>query len=85
MLASSGGTLLGGILLMYTVSDFGYYFYCTFSFTYATMLIYLCARIFFLANVLQFGTDQLCDMPTRKSTIFLLAYYWCDILVICFV
>ena len=79
MLASSGGTLLGGILLMYTVSDFGYYFYCTFSFTFATMLIYLCARIVFLANVLQFGTDQLRDMPTWRSTIFLLAYYWCDI------
>ena len=79
MLASSGGTLLGGILLIYTVSDFGYYFYCTFSFTCATMLIYLCARIFFIANILQFGTDQLRDMPTRKSTIFLLAYYWCDI------
>ena len=78
MLASSVCILLGSILLIYTVRDVNNYFYAMVSFPLIGLLAYLCARVFFIANVLQFGTDQLRDMPTRKSTLFLLAFYWCD-------
>ena len=78
MLASSVCIPLGGILLVYTVRDFNNYFYTLLSFSLIALLAYLCARVFFFANILQFGTDQLRDMPTLKSTLFLLAFYWCD-------
>ena len=35
----------------------------------------------FLANIIQFGTDQLRDAPTRHSIAFLYAVYWCERLV----
>ena len=44
----------------------------------ATLLIYITGRVFFLANSIQFGTDQLRDAPTRYSVLFLYVYYWCD-------
>ena len=78
MLVSSVCILLGSILLIYTVRDVNNYFYAMVSFPLIGLLAYFCARVFFIANILQFGTDQLRDMPTRKSTLFLLAFYWCD-------
>ena len=78
MLASSVCILLGGILLIYIVRDLNNYFYAMLSFFVIALFAYHCARVFFIANILQFGTDQLRDMPTRKSTLFLLAFYWCD-------
>ena len=34
--------------------------------------------VFFLCNIIQFGTDKLRDAPTRNSVLFLSATYWCD-------
>ena len=72
MLASRVCIMLGGILLIYTVRDFKNYFYTMLSFSFIALLAYLCAGVVFFANILQFGTDQLRDMPTLKSTLFLL-------------
>ncbi len=33
-------------------------------------------RVFFQANIIQFGTDQLRDMPTEKSVCFIHMYVW---------
>ena len=35
-------------------------------------------EILYLANIVQFGTDQLCNAPTRYSVYFICAYYWTD-------
>ena len=42
------------------------------------MLLYSCGNVFFLANFIQFGTDQHRDAPTRCSVLFLHVYLWCD-------
>ena len=43
--------------------------------------------VFFLCNIIQFGTDQLRDAPTRYSVSFLYGIYWCgsiiNLLTIC--
>ena len=39
---------------------------------------YYCGYIFFVANIIQFGTDQLRDAPTQYSVLFVHAYLWCD-------
>ena len=78
MVVSTGLALLAGGLIFFTVHTFNYYFYIVFVLTILAILVYTCGRIFFLVNVLQFGTDQLCDAPTHYSALFLIAYYWCD-------
>ena len=42
------------------------------------MLLYSCGNVFFLANFIQFGIDQLRDAPTQCSILFLYAYHWCN-------
>ena len=59
------GILLGGILLTYTVGDFNNYFYAMLSVSLIALFLISVQEL--IANVLQFGTDQL------------LAFYWCDI------
>ena len=78
MVVSTSLALLAGGLIAFTVHSFNYYFYIVFALVLFSILVYICGRVFFLANVLQFGTDQLCDAPTRYSVLFLIAYYWCD-------
>ena len=36
---------------------------------------------FFKCNIIQFGTDQLRDAPTRYFVLILYAIYWCDSIV----
>ena len=78
MVVSTSLALLAGGLLALTVHTFNYYFYILSVLVLFSILAYICGRVFFLANVLQFGTDQLCDAPTHYSVLFLIAYYWCD-------
>ena len=78
MIVSSSFTLLSGGIA-FAVSDFSYFFQTLLvGFFFISTLAYLCGRIVFLANILQFGTDQLRDAPTRCSVLFLYAYYWWD-------
>ncbi len=41
-------------------------------------ILYTLGQILFLSNVVQFGTDQLRDAPTRYSVYFIHAYFWVD-------
>ena len=43
-----------------------------------SLTVYCTGEILFLSNIVQFGTDQLCDAPTRYSVYFICAYYWTD-------
>ena len=43
-----------------------------------SFIFYGFGAILFLSNIVQFGTDQLCDAPTRYSVYFICAYYWTD-------
>ena len=78
MIVSSSFTLLSVVIIAFAVSDFSYFSYTVFGFFLISTLAYLCGRIVFLANVLQFGTDQLRDAPTYCSVLFLYSYYWWD-------
>ena len=78
MIVSSSFTLLSVVIVASAVSDYSYFSYTVLGFLFVSTLAYLCGRIVFLANVLQFGTDQLRDAPTWRSVLFLYAYYWCD-------
>ena len=78
MVVSTSLALLAGGLIGFTVHKINYYFYILYALFIFSMVPYICGRVFLLANVLQFGTDQLCDAPTHYSVLFLIAYYWCD-------
>ena len=43
-----------------------------------SLIVYCTGEILFLSNIVQFGTDQLCDAATRYSVYFICAYYWTD-------
>ena len=77
MIVSSSFTLLSVVMLAFAVSFFCFFSYTVLGFLFISILVYLCGRrTVFLANVLQFGTDQLRDAPTCSSVLFLYAYYW---------
>ena len=78
MIVSSSFTLLSGGIVAFAVSDISIFSYTVLGFLFISTLAYLCGRIVFLANILQFGTDQLRDAPTWWSVLFLYAYYWWD-------
>ena len=78
MVVSTGLILLIFILFAFTVHSYNYYVWTIFISLLPTLLIYITGRVFFLANSIQFGTDQLRDAPTRYSVLFLYVYYWCD-------
>ena len=41
-------------------------------------IFYGFGEVLFISNIVQFGTDQLHDAPTRYSVYFICAYYWTD-------
>ncbi len=44
----------------------------------AILFIYCLGNVAFLSNIIQFGTDQLRDEPTRCSVRFIYMYFWMD-------
>ena len=78
MVVSNTFALLSVVIVVSAVSDFSFFSYTVLVLLFVSTLAYLCERIVFLANVLQFGTDQLREAPTRCSVLFLYAYYWWD-------
>ena len=70
--------LLTSILFKSTIHSSSLYFRLLIATLLIALFLYLCGRVFFQANILQFGTDQLCDAPTQCSVLFLYAYLWCD-------
>lgn len=41
-------------------------------------MLYIVGEVLFLSNIVQFGTDQLRDAPTRYSVYYISAYVWID-------
>ena len=66
------------LLIISTIHSTGLYFRLLIAMAVIAFLLYLCGKVFFQANILQFGTDQLRDAPTQCSVLFLYAYLWCD-------
>ena len=77
----SNSILLVGVCGLFAVHEFNYLYYIFLTLTCAGSLASLCGMIFFLCNIIQFGTDQLRDAPTRYSVLFMYVMYWCDSIV----
>ena len=77
----SNSIFIIGVYGIFTVHEFNFLHYIFLSLTCAGSLASLCGMVFFLCNIIQFGTDQLRDVPTRYSVLFLYAIYWCDSIV----
>ena len=73
--------LIAGLCGLFAVQEFNCLSYIFLTLIYAGSLASLCGMVFFLCNIIQFGTDQLRDAPTRYSVSFLYAIYWCDSMV----
>ena len=78
MTVSVSVILLTFILIVSTIHSTGLYFQLLLAMAGIALFLYCCGKVFFQANILQFGTDQLCDAPTQCSVLFLYAYLWCD-------
>ena len=74
----SSSIYIAGKCGFYAVHNLNYLYYISVTMTDIGSLGILCGMIFFLCNIIQFGTDQLRDAPTRHSVLFLYAIYWCD-------
>ena len=77
----SNSILMVGVCGLFAVQEFNCLYYIFLTLIYAGLLASLCGMVFFLCNIIQFGTDQLRDAPTRYSVSFLYAIYWCDSIV----
>ena len=78
IIISNSILIVGMCGLLFAVRNFNYLYYIFIALACAGLLASLCGMIFFLCNIIQFGTDQLRDAPTRHSVLFLYAIYWCD-------
>ena len=74
----SNSSVILGVCGFFAVYNFNYVFYIFVTLIITSSLASLCGIVFFLCNIIQFGTDQLRDAPTRHSVLFLYAIYWCD-------
>ena len=78
IIISNSILIVGMCGLLFAVRNFNYLYYIFVALTYVGLFASLCGMTFFLCNIIQFGTDQLRDAPTRHSVLFLYAIYWCD-------
>ena len=74
----SNSIFILGLCGYFVVHEFNCLYYIFLTLIYAGLLASLCGIVFFLCNIVQFGTDQLRDAPTRYSISFLYVIYWCD-------
>lgn len=78
MIVTNAITVMSATLTLLTVHEINYYLYGLISISVVSILVYISSSVFFLLNLIQFGTDQLSDAPTQYSILFLIVYYWCD-------
>ena len=69
---------LVSITFLYAVHSLNYYFYLLFVPFAAAQVILTCGNAMYLATILQFGTDQLRELPSSYTVLMLYAYYWSD-------
>ena len=53
------------------VDTFNYTYYLLIALLGIALLGYYLGRVFFLTNIIQFGTDQIRDSPTQNSVLFI--------------
>ena len=66
------------ITLFNAVSKVNVYFYLLLAVLFLAQVILTCGNAAYVAIILQFGCDQLRDLPTSDTVLFLYAYYWSD-------
>ena len=74
----SNSIIILGVCGFFVVHNINYLYYIFLTLVGTGSLASLSGMVFFLCNIIQFGTDQLRDAPTRLSVLFLYAIYWCD-------
>ena len=78
MLLSVCSILIVGIVLITSTYSFNATGKTIIAALAISIIFYGSGGILFLSNIVQFGTDQLCDAPTRYSVYFICAIYWTD-------
>ena len=78
LLLSVCSILIVGIVLITSSSSFNSTGKLIITALGISIIFYGFGAILFLSNIVQFGTDQLRDAPTRYSVYFICAYYWTD-------
>ncbi len=71
--------LISWILMSVIVTTVDYKFYIMLTLIAVASIFYYLGRVFFITNIIQFGTDQIRDMPSSKSdryTHLVLAICW---------
>ncbi len=63
--------LISWILMSVIVTTVDYKFYITLTLIAVASIFYYLERVFFITNIIQFGTDHLRDMPTSKSDCYI--------------
>ena len=76
LLASEILTLVVLVMISAVVDTFHYSYYLLIALLGITLLGYYLGRVFFLTNVIQFGTDQLRDSPTQNSVLYIHMFFW---------
>ena len=76
LLASEILTLVVFIMISVVVDTFHYIYYILIALLVIALLGYYLGRVFFLTNVIQFGTDQIRDSPTQNSVLYIHIFFW---------
>ncbi len=76
MLVATICVCLFAVLMVYTVRNIGNYLFIVATLFYLATLLYSVGYVTFIANILQFGTNQLRDAPSQDSVTFLCWYFW---------
>ena len=76
MLAATISLLSFGVMIVYTVHNTGYYLLILKFLSILAVLLYGIGYVMFIANILQFGTSQLRDLPSQDSVTFLCWFFW---------
>ena len=76
LLASEILTLVVLVMISAKVDTFHYTNYLLIALLGIALLGYYLGRVFFLTNIIQFGTDQIRDSPTQNSVLYIYIFFW---------
>ena len=76
LLASEILTLVVLVIISAVADTFNYTFYLLIALLGIALSGYYLGRVFFLTNVIQFGTDQIRDSPTQNSVLYIHMFFW---------
>ena len=76
LLASEILSLVVLVMISAEVDTFNYTYYLLIVLLVIALLGYYLGRVFFLTNIIQFGTDQIRDSPTQNSVLYIHIFFW---------